>query len=123
MKRIFVVFCSIVLSLEPLKTKLADDERISIRVASSLGNPSLKTADGLEIGGIVLRGGAIRSKERTDNTYLPDGNLTLGNYWSDLFHTYELIWKPDELTLKVDGLTYATSTDTAELSALNQPVR
>lgn len=110
--------------MEPFNSKLPEDERISMKVASSLGNPSLKTAEGIEIGASVLRGGAIiQPKDRTVNTYFPNSNVTLSNYWSDLFHTYELIWKPDELTLKADGVTYASSSDTDQLSALNQPVK
>lgn len=94
-----------------------------MRVASSFGNPSVKTSEGLEIGGTVLRGGVIiPSTEKLGWFIVPDTNVTSSNPWSDSFHTYELYWERSQLTLAVDGNIYASTTDQEILSNLNQPV-
>lgn len=92
-----------------------------MRVASSLGNPSLRTPQGLEIGGSLLRAGVLLN-DNDKHEFLPNGNATTDGYWSSGRHLYELIWKPDELTLKVDGNIYATTSDSSRLEAVNQPV-
>lgn len=109
--------------MEPYKSNLPEEERVSMRVASSPGNPSLTLSDNQEIGGRVLRGGAvILSTQRPEFFFFPKGNATSTDLWSDDFHVYELIWKKNELVMKVDGNVYASTSDESRLFELNHPV-
>lgn len=94
-----------------------------LRVACSVGNPSLITTEELEIDGRLLRGGAIiHSPDKPDIRYRPETGSTMNRLWSSDFHVYELVWKPDNLVLKVDGKTYASSDSKRLKRHLQNPV-
>lgn len=85
---------------------------VQLRVSSILGNPELKSAEGDELGGRILRGGFL------SRTTLTTANLTTlratdgtkyktsNKLWSDDYHIYEMEWKPKVITVKVDGESY-----------------
>ncbi|KAL7291339.1 hypothetical protein TKK_0014939 [Trichogramma kaykai] len=80
----------------------------NIRVASSAGNVDLRSKDGLDISGHVLWGGVVEQDNRQQFQRVNEFRSTkVGeNPWSDAYHTYELIWTLDRISLKVDGQVY-----------------
>lgn len=113
------------LSLEPFKSHLPEEQRVSMRVGLSPGNPSLNSTEGNDLSGHVLRGGYVtQTYGRTEVSYFPPGVATLqdNHYWSDDFHVYEIIWQQEQMILKVDGNAYTSTTDVSRLSLVNEPV-
>lgn len=77
--------------------------------------------NGEDLGGKILRGGAaIPNPDKTGLTFHPDTNFTRGQFWSDEFHKFELIWQRNQITLKVDNEIYATGGGLQD--SVNQPV-
>ncbi|XP_012241954.1 beta-1,3-glucan-binding protein 1 [Bombus impatiens] len=80
-----------------------------IIVAHSNGNPFLKTRRGDDISGHILIAGAHAT---TINQHSPRDNRlmlpkkTSTKLWSDDYHVYDLEWKSDRITLKVDEEQY-----------------
>lgn len=92
-----------------------------MRVASSSGNAVLRSFDGDDLSGYILRGGAVTpTLAKAGFAFSPDSNATGGELWSNDFHVYELIWQRDRITLKVDGNRYALGA--TPIVAANQPV-
>lgn len=78
-------------------------------MAHSNGNPFLKTRRGDDISGHILVAGAHAT---TINQHSPRDNRlmlpkkTSTKLWSDDYHVYDLEWKSDRITLKVDEEQY-----------------
>lgn len=122
LRQLFQFKPTLVLSLEPYKSHLPEDERVSIRVASSAGNSVLRSLDGDDLSGHVLRGGAISpNPEKTGFTFQPYDNKTIVQLWSNDFHLYELIWQRGRITVKVDGKIYGF--DGTPTRTIDQPVK
>lgn len=79
-------------------------------VAHILANEELTTREGNKIDGHRLRGGAIVTTRAQLRSAFLRANI-LEEHFSDNFHTYGLIWKPDSISLTVDGFQYATLRD------------
>ena len=85
---------------------------VQLRVACALGNSELKSAEGEELGGRILRGGFLsRTTLTTANITTLRANdgtkyKTSGKLWADDYHLYEMEWKPDVVIVKVDGEAY-----------------
>ncbi|XP_062550097.1 gram-negative bacteria-binding protein 1 [Armigeres subalbatus] len=79
-------------------------------VAHVLSNEQLIAQDGTRVDGHRLRGGAVlTAKAQLRNAFLKTNMLD--EHFSDNFHTYGLVWKPDSIALTVDGFQYATLRD------------
>lgn len=76
-------------------------------VAHVLSNEQLITREGIRVDGHRLRGGAIlTTKAQLREAFLKAN--TLDEHFSDNFHTFGLVWKPDSIALTVDGFQYGT---------------
>lgn len=81
-----------------------------LMVAHVLSNEHLITREGILVDGHRLRGGAIlTTKPKLRDAFLKAN--VLDEHFSDNFHTYGLVWKPDSIALTVDGFQYATLRD------------
>lgn len=76
-------------------------------VAHLLSNDELISREGIQIDGHRLRGGAIITNRAKLRDAFLKANI-LDEHFSDSFHVYGLIWKPDSIVLTVDGIQYAT---------------
>ncbi|KAL9700390.1 hypothetical protein quinque_003831 [Culex quinquefasciatus] len=76
-------------------------------VAHILSNEELVTGDGVRIDGHRLRGGPILTNRAKLRMASLRANV-LEEHFSDGFHVYGLVWKPDSIALTVDGFQYAT---------------
>lgn len=92
-------------------------------MAHSNGNPFLKTRKGDDISGHILAAGAHAT---TINQHSPHDNRlmlpkkTSTKLWSDDYHVYDLEWKSDRITLKVDEEQYGDQV--VPPSLFNNPV-
>ena len=76
-----------------------------IRIASANGNQFLKTKDEKDISGHILWGGLTGADSRELKERIHAGRKIMYNeqLWSNDYHTYEIVWNPDDITLRVDG--------------------
>lgn len=85
---------------------------IALCVVSSTGNQYLRTADGRDMSNHVIFGGSVvRSLKRDERLanqtdYSKKSMKHSNDLWSDDFHDFELDWKPDKVTISVDGVEY-----------------
>lgn len=80
-----------------------------IVIAHAVGNPSLRSQNGLDLSGRNLLGGAHATN--MEQQFHHDNQLNLprktsDSLWSDDYHVYDLEWKSGRVTVKVDGEQY-----------------
>jgi len=81
-----------------------------IRIASSVGNERLTTFDGdtVTVSGVLCAGGLFVPLNDTDaqNNRQMLSKRRSSASWSDDFHVFEIEWKSDRITVKVDKVEY-----------------
>ncbi|XP_034951400.1 beta-1,3-glucan-binding protein 1-like [Chelonus insularis] len=95
-----------ILSLLPLNDAKAMNYP-ELRIATTSGNTVLRSSGGADLSGHVLCSGGIQ--RNFDTPKRPDNPRRFAtDYWFEEYHTYQLEWSQNRITVKVDNVEYGS---------------